>query len=44
MVGAKRGVWWRKAVFLGVKRGVGGIMGVFSGANGVLWGEQVCWG
>ena len=33
-----------KKVFLGVIRGVGGIMGVFWGANGVFWGEQVCWG
>ena len=31
-LGRKGGVLWRKAVF-GVKRGVGGVMDVFGGAN-----------
>ena len=40
----KRGVWGEKgclvakSVFLGLKRGVGGIMGVFWGANGFFGG------
>ena len=42
MFGAKRSAWWRKADFMGEK-GCWGVMGVFWGANGVLWDEQVCW-
>ena len=41
MFGAKRGVWWRRAVFR-AQKGCRGIIGVFRGVNGVFLGEQVC--
>ena len=40
MFGAKSGVWWRKAFFLGVKRGVVGIMGCFRVQMGCFWANR----